>query len=188
MVGCWSCIDLPASCSRCSRSMPTSMSSNLPWRSGPTETIDLALADDRLLELRDLVALRQVRIEIVLPVEDRLVVDLRLQPEPGADRLPDAFLVDDGQHAGHRRIDQADIGVGRRAERGRGAGKQLCLRGHLRMHLHADDHFPVAGGAGDEAFGFGRAGVDEGHFMAAVRIFEWRLASGKRVRMTSAKA
>ena len=36
-----------------------------------------ALADDRLLVLRDLVALRQVRIEVVLPVEDRLVVDLR---------------------------------------------------------------------------------------------------------------
>ncbi len=35
-----------------------------------------ALADDRLLELRDLIALRQIRIEIVLPVEDRLVVDL----------------------------------------------------------------------------------------------------------------
>ena len=32
---------------------------------------DLALADDRLLELRDLIALRQVGIEIVLAVEDR---------------------------------------------------------------------------------------------------------------------
>ena len=68
--------------------MPTSMSSNSPLRSGPTEIDDRALADDRLLVLRDLIALRQVRIEIVLPVEDRFVVDLRLQPEPGADRLP----------------------------------------------------------------------------------------------------
>jgi hypothetical protein len=31
---------------------------------------DLALADDRLLELGNLVALRQVRVEIVLAVED----------------------------------------------------------------------------------------------------------------------
>ncbi len=35
--------------------------------------LDLALAHDRMLVLRDLVALRQVRIEIVLAVEDRLV-------------------------------------------------------------------------------------------------------------------
>ena len=48
---------------------------------------DGALTDDRLLELRDLVALRQVGIEVVLPVEDRLVIDLRLKPEPRADRL-----------------------------------------------------------------------------------------------------
>ncbi len=40
---------------------------------------DLALADDRVLELRDLVALRQVRIEVVLAVEDGAIVDLRLQ-------------------------------------------------------------------------------------------------------------
>ena len=143
--------------------MPTSMSSNSPCAVGADRNDHRALADDRLLELRDLIALRQVGIEIVLPVENRFVVDLRLQPEPGADRLLDAFLVDDRQHARHRRIDQADIGVGRRAESGRGAGKQLCLRGHLRMHFEADDDLPVAGGAGDEAFGVGRAGIDEGH-------------------------
>ena len=50
----------------------------------------LALADDRTLVLADLIALRQVGIEIVLPVEDRIEIDLRLQPEPGADRLRDA--------------------------------------------------------------------------------------------------
>ena len=42
-----------------------------------TSIIDLALADDRLLVLADLVALRQVRIEVVLAVEDALEVDLR---------------------------------------------------------------------------------------------------------------
>ncbi len=47
----------------------------------------LALADDRLLVLADLIALRQVGIEIVLAVEHRLQIDLGLQPEPGADRL-----------------------------------------------------------------------------------------------------
>ena len=87
----------------------------------------LALADDRLLVLADLVALRQVGIEIVLAVEHRLPVDLRLQPEPGADRLPHAFLVDHRQHAGHGGVDQRDMAVGRAAELGRGAGEQLRL-------------------------------------------------------------
>jgi hypothetical protein len=114
MVGCWSCSDLPASCSRCSRSMPTSMVSP----SG-TSTIDLALADDRLLVLADLVALRQVGIEIVLAVEHRALVDLRLEAEPGAHRLLDAFLVDHRQHAGHRRVDQRHGCWARRRTRSR---------------------------------------------------------------------
>ena len=54
----------------------------------------LALPDDRGFVLADLIALRQIRIEIVLAVEDGPFVDLRLQPEPGAHRLPHAFLVD----------------------------------------------------------------------------------------------
>ncbi len=49
--------------------------------------IDRAFADDRILVLRDLIALRQVGIEIVLAVEDRTFVDLSLQTEAGAHRL-----------------------------------------------------------------------------------------------------
>jgi hypothetical protein len=129
----------------------------------PDRDGDLSLADDRLLELRDLIALRKIRIKIVLPVENRLVVDLGLQAEAGADRLAHAFFVDHGQHAGHGRVDQADIGVGRRAEGSRCAGKQLRLRGHLGVDFEADDDFPVAGRSGNEALGVGRAGIDDGH-------------------------
>ena len=75
-------------------------------------TVTVALADDRLLVLRDLIALRQVRIEIVLPVEDAPEVDLRLEAEAGPHRLRDAFLVDHRQHARQRRIDQADMALG----------------------------------------------------------------------------
>ena len=106
---------------------------------------DLALPDDRRLVLADLIALRQVGIEIVLPVEDRIEIDLRLQPESGADRLHDAGLVDHWQHAGHGGIDQRNVRIGLAAERGRSAGEKLGLRRHLGMNLHADDDFPVAG-------------------------------------------
>ena len=111
---------------------------------------DFALADDRRFVLADLVALRQVRIEIILPVEHRFQIDLGLEPEPGAHRLAHAFLVDHRQHAGHRRIDQRNVRVRLAAEFGRGAGEQLGLRSHLGMDLQADDDFPVAGCAFDQ--------------------------------------
>ena len=85
----------------------------------------LALADDRLVELGDLVALRQVGVEIVLAGEDRALVDLRLQPETGAHGLGDAFLVDHRQHARHRRVDKADMVVRLAAESRRCPGKQF---------------------------------------------------------------
>ena len=152
MVACASCKDLPASCSRCSRSMPTLIVS-------PSPTIDrhLAFADDRLLVLGDLIALRQVRVEVVLAVEAALQVDLGGDTEAGAHGLRDALAVDHRQHPRHRRVDQADVRVGRRAERGRRAGEQLRPGNHLGMNLHADDDFPVAGGALDQLSGVGCA-------------------------------
>ena len=71
-----------------------------------------ALADDRALVLGNLIALRQIGIEIILPIEARTQIDLRLEAEPAADRLSDAFLVDDRQHARHGRIDQRDMAFG----------------------------------------------------------------------------
>src|SRR3546814_11135999 len=56
--------------------------------SRPALQFDLyrAFTHDRVIELADLVALRQVGIEIILPVEAREGVDLRLQRHAGADR------------------------------------------------------------------------------------------------------
>ena len=109
-----------------------------------------ALADDRVLVLRDLIALRQIGIEIILAVEDRAQIDLRLEPEAGADRLLDAFLVDDRQHAGHGGVDERDVIVWRAAILRRGAGEELGVARHLRVDFHADDDFPVARRAFDE--------------------------------------
>ena len=115
----------------------------------------LAFADDRKLELRDLVALRQVRIEVVLAVETRPAVDLRAQAEPGLHRLLDAVAVDHRQHAGEARVHEADLGVRRGAEAHGRAREQLGVAGHLGVDLQAHHHFPLArapryaeGGAG----------------------------------------
>ena len=114
--------------------------------------IDLhhAFAHDGILVLRDLITGRQVGKEVVLAVEHRAQVDLRIEAKPGAHRLLDAALVDHRQHAGHGGVDQRHLGVGIGAERGRGAGEQLGVRGNLRMHLHADDDLPRSRGAFDQ--------------------------------------
>src|SRR5262245_6831517 len=112
--------------------------------------LDRTFPDDRPFVLRYLIALRQIRIEVVLAVEHRDKVDFGVEPEPGADGLGDAGLVDDGQHARHGRVNERDVGVGLAAELRRGTREQLCLGGHLRVHLHADHHFPFARGAFDE--------------------------------------
>ncbi len=77
---------------------------------------DLALAHDRVLVLADLIALRQVRKEVALPVEVALQVDLRFQPQAGLHRLLHAVAVDHRQHARHGGVHQGDLGVGTRAE------------------------------------------------------------------------
>src|SRR5215212_2233322 len=116
----------------------------------------LALADDRAFVLANLVALRQVGIEIVLPVEHALQVDPRLQPQPGADGLSHAFLVDDRQHARHGGVHERDVAVRLAPESGRRARKQLGLARHLGMDLHADDNLPIPERALDELLGVRR--------------------------------
>ena len=111
---------------------------------------DRAMADNRLAELGDLIARRQIGIEIVLAVEHREAVDLGLEGEPGAHRLLDTDLVDHRQHAGHGGVDEADLAVGRGPERRAGAREQLRLRDHLGVDLEADDRLPIAGPALDE--------------------------------------
>ncbi len=64
-----------------------------------------------MLELRDLIALRQIGIKVVLSVEHGVQIDLRFETQPRADRLRDAAFVDHRQHAGHGRIDQAHMAV-----------------------------------------------------------------------------
>ncbi len=102
-----------------------------------------------MVELADLVPLRQIGVEVVLAVEPAVFVDLRFDCHPGAHRLADAFGVEHGQHPGHRRIDEADLRVGFRPESGARAREQLGVGSDLRMDLKADHDLPIARGAVD---------------------------------------
>ena len=70
-----------------------------------------ALANDRRFVLADLIALRRIRIEIVLSVEHRTQIDLGVEAQAGTYSLPHAFLIDHRQHTRHRRVHERDMGV-----------------------------------------------------------------------------
>ena len=111
--------------------------------------LDRALAHQRVVELADLVALRQIGVEVVLAVEPAPLVDLRVDRHAGAHRLTDALAVRHRQHARHRRIDQRHLRIRLRAEcRGR-AGEQLGVRRDLCVDFEADHDLPVTGCALD---------------------------------------
>ena len=108
--------------------MPTSWS--LP---SAQVDLDLALADDRVLVLADLVALRQVGIEVVLAVEHRAQVDLRLQAQAGAHRLLDAAALITGSMPGMAASTRRDLVVGLGAE-GRRARRRTAWRSRSPGH------------------------------------------------------
>ena len=144
---------------------------------------DGAFADHRMLVLADLIALRQIGIEIVLPVEPALPVNLRVEAEPGANRLLDTKAIDHGQHARHRRIHQRHVRIRLAAIRRASAGKQLCLRRHLRMHFQANDDLPLAFLPSDKLIGAGGADVEFGHGMGlGERTRPWPVAGAPRRR------
>ena len=103
---------------------------------------DHAFADNGVLVLADLVALRQIGIKVVLAVENRAIVDFGLQTEPSANGLRHAFLIDHGQHARHRRIHQRHMRIGFGPERGGRPRKQFRLRVDLGVDFKPDHDLP----------------------------------------------
>ena len=54
---------------------------------------NLSLADNRILELRNLIPLRQIGIKIVFAGKSRIFVNHRIQPQTGFNRLMNAFFI-----------------------------------------------------------------------------------------------
>ena len=99
-----------------------------------------AVAGDRQVVLRDLIALDQVGVGVVLPIELVALVDGAIQGQTGEDRGIDSRLVDHRQHAGHPHADRADPRVGRRRLIVGGAvAEHLAAGQELCVDLEADD-------------------------------------------------
>ena len=146
-----SCSDLPASSSRWARVTPIDLA-----RAVLEQDLDVAVLDDRLLVLADLVALRQVRIEVILAREDRAARHAGADGEPEHDCHAHGFAVQHRQHAGVAEVHEVRLDVRRRAVGGRRAGEDLRARRELRVDLEADDGFPFHGGAHANAGGMRR--------------------------------
>ena len=102
-----------------------------------------AALDDGLRQLADLVALGQVGIEVVLAVEHVDAVERGADGETKFDGAFHRALVQYRQHARQRDVDRGGMGVGRGAEGGAAAGKDLGLGGELGVDLQPDDGLPL---------------------------------------------
>jgi hypothetical protein len=102
-----------------------------------------ALLHDRLLVLADLVALRQVRIKVVLARKHRAARDARSHRQAELHCHAHRFAIQHGQHAGIPEIDQVRLRVRRRAVGSGRAREDLAARGELRVDLETDDCFPI---------------------------------------------
>jgi hypothetical protein len=105
--------------------------------------VQVALADNRQFHLADLVALGQVRVEVVLARKHVVLADLGVNRQAEHHGHAHRFLVQHRQHAGHAQVDQAGLGIGFGAERGGATGENLRLGGELGMNLQPDHNFPL---------------------------------------------
>ena len=117
----------------------------------PRLTIDVdrepAVDAERQVVLRDLVALEQVGIGVILAVELRRFGVLAVQGLAGHQRVLHRALVNDGEHPGQCEADGAHVGVGLGARVvGTAAAEHLALRLQLDVGLEPDDRLVVSGG------------------------------------------
>ena len=117
--------------------------------------VEPAARDDRLLVLRDLIALGQIGIEVVLAREHGVAPDLAVRGEPGADRELDRAAVEHRQHARQREADRVDGVVRRQPVADRRGAEQLRGGAQLRVHFEPDHHLLAL--LGDHASSGGRA-------------------------------
>ena len=106
--------------------------------------INRAFANDGMGVLADLIALRQIGVEVVLAIKTGPEIDLGIQAKPSAHGLRHAFMVDHRQHAGEARINEGNLRIRFRTKGCRRAGKQLGVGRDLGMNLKPDHHFPGA--------------------------------------------
>jgi hypothetical protein len=118
--------------------------------------VDEAVLGERLVELRDLIALGEIGIEVIFAGEDRAFADLAMEGERGQRGEFDCAPIQDGQRARQAEADRTDVGIGRRSEAVGAAAEGLGLGEELDVDFEPDDGL---------VFGadFGRKGHSSSH-------------------------
>ena len=101
----------------------------------------MAMLTDGQVELRDLVAGRQVGVKIVFTGKDGIAVDAAIGGKAHQAGVVHGLPVEHGQGAGHAAADFADIAVGSLPETGGAGAEKFGGRSQLYMDFQADDGF-----------------------------------------------
>ena len=104
--------------------------------------LNCTCTDYRVIELRDLICLRQVGIEVVLTVKYRELVYRAAQSKACLDCVLNCCLVDNRERSGHTCTDRAASCVGCSAELSRAAAEYLSLGEELCVYLQTNDGPP----------------------------------------------
>ena len=94
---------------------------------------------DRQLILRNLIALGQVRIEIILTGEARDGLHFQVERERSANRKLERAAIQHRQGSGQTQANGTNVRVGRIAEARRASAENLRIGGELDVYLEPDD-------------------------------------------------
>jgi hypothetical protein len=106
------------------------------------DTIDGTVRRQRLVELRDLIALGQIGIEVILTGEYRARVHGAAGRQRDPHRQFHRFLIEHRQCPRITETDGAHLCIGRRAESGGTGAEDLRAREETGVDFQSDDDFP----------------------------------------------
>src|SRR5579872_516893 len=133
-----------------------------PLMDAPDLDIHIAMLRQRLIVLRDLVALRKIRVEVILAGENRAGINSAVQRQRGFDRELYRMAAQDRKSSRQPQANRANVGIRRSAETGRAATKDLGACRELDVHFQAD--YRLVPGDRLRGHGGGHARRHESHY------------------------
>ena len=100
-----------------------------------------AIVADRHIQLRDLIVLGVVRIEIVFPVKTAVLVDPAIRCQTKCQRIFYHLSVEDRKASGHSGADRTGMGVWRTSELCGASAEDLGSGSQFYMNFQTDDCF-----------------------------------------------
>ena len=103
--------------------------------------LNRAIPADGQIQLRDLIVLRVIGIEIIFSVEFTILCDGTIHRKTYCHRIFYHLFIQHGERSRHTGTYRAGVGVGSAAERRGTAAEYFRLRGKLYMNFQTDDGF-----------------------------------------------